>query len=126
MTGSLIHRCLAYLLMVLLPLQAAAWGRMAVCVETAPPARPATVSMANCHDMAMQAQPAVGDMPSHPHPHRATCWIGSICIATVAAFAVTTQHRIEFVEGSSPTYPSAIALYQSVILDGLQRPPAYL
>jgi len=125
MAGSLINRCLAYLLLILLPLQAAAWGRMTVCAEITPPSHSATVSMAHCHDMTARTQP-LGDRRSHSHPDGAGCWIGSICIATVAAFAVSTQHSIALVDNNNPTYPSVIALYQSVILDGLQRPPAIL
>ena len=118
MTKSFIHRCLAYLLIALLPWQAAAAGRLALCAENF------SVSAAQTMDHCMQMN-SMGDSasPDSSKTHSNGCWLGSICIASVSVMAMPGAYHFARMEQGAPIYFSTTAFYLSVVPDTPQRPP---
>lgn len=125
MSRSLIRQCIAYLLIALLPLQAAAASRLALCAE-----------MGMTH---MTPQSMVGGepcahmdaMPPSPTDKSATsntghCWLGSTCLGGLMILAVPATYAGVHIERNSPLYLPHTTLYHSIISESPLRPPATL
>lgn len=117
-------RYIAYLLIVLLPLQVAAVGRSAMCTETSQ----STVhemdpGMEQC-DQATPMSPTLPDDSPIPLHKDSSCWLGSVCLVHAMVFAVSLPHQLSSRLHDELAYPVVIAHYRSVVLDGPQRPPA--
>lgn len=134
MSRFLVRRCIAYLLIALLPLQAAAAGRFALCVAMkAPPAESTNIqSMDHCAPMsALQSQRSAraSSASSHPvspsSPHDG-CWLGSMCLAGLVPLALPAAYVGVDVERHGSIYPSPTARYLSFISESPLRPPAVL
>lgn len=125
MNSLLLRHCVAYLLLALLPLQALAASRLALCAEITNSSHTAAESMKDCAQMAQSSGPKADDSAPPSHGDK-SCWLGSICLASVIAFAMPISHHVIPVERAAPVYFSATTNYRSVILDNLQRPPATL
>src|SRR5690606_30959195 len=80
-----IRQCITYLLIALLPLQAAAASSLALCTETARQSSTVMPAMDDCAQMAMSPH----SKAPVPHSHESkSCWLGSICLASLMGFAV--------------------------------------
>jgi hypothetical protein len=126
MTSSFFRQCIAYLLVALLPLQAAAASRLMLCAEMPHAPQVAAAARDHCAQMAnaagMQQPP-----DSAPHSHDSkSCWLGSICVASVTAFAMPVSGQCLSISSTTPVYPSVMASYRSIIPESPQRPPAFL
>lgn len=122
---SFIRQCVAYFLIALLPLQAAAGSRLALCAEMKNPGHAATMAADHCAQMAAAAES--GKETKTPHkPAADGCWIGSICLASLSAMAVPIMPQAAPIKLSALPSPAATGYYQSIILDSPQRPPTFL
>ena len=127
MMSSAVRQYLAYLLIALLPLQAVAASRLAVCAELMEGPPQSTVAMEHCEQMADMPLPQSELDTSTSHPHQSPgCWLGSICLVGALAFALPMKQQSTAVERVTPLYLSAIGHYRSVVLDSPQRPPTTL
>ena len=127
MMSSAIRQYLAYLLIALLPLQAVAASRLAVCAELMEGPPQSAPTMEHCEQMADMPLPQSEPDTSISHPHQTPgCWLGSICLVGSVAFALPMKHQSTAMERETPLYLSAIGHYRSVILDSPQRPPTTL
>lgn len=122
MTRSLLRRCIACFLIALLPLQAAAVGRLALCAELAQAST--SQQMSHCEQM---AESALLPADSAPHSHEMTgCWLGSVCQVSAISFALPVKPLPATTTTGAAPQPATTALYLSIILDSPQRPPATL
>jgi hypothetical protein len=125
MTFIRIRQYIVYLLVALLSLQAAAAGRMAVCAELGK-AAPEIAVMKHCDHMKDMASPKAAD-DSAAHSHKAdNCWIGSICLAGMPAFAMPMQQVSASVQQGFLPYFTSPTHYHSIVPDHPQRPPSAL
>jgi hypothetical protein len=132
-----IRQCVIYLLIALLPLQATAATRLALCAEMG--ATVATESatateyapMEHCERMDMPNHAATdtalneGSKPAAQHVGM-NCWLGSTCVAAMLLLALPINHVLAHVEHIVPAHSSIASHYHSVIAEGPQRPPATL
>jgi hypothetical protein len=126
MSRAFIRRFIASLLVLLLPLHAAAAAPLAVCAEMMPPAH-AKVAMPHCEQMADMPQASAADQATkHDRQPGGGCWLGSICVAGVSAFAMPMQPVSGQLPRGKPVYAVAASHYRSIILDTPPRPPAIL
>jgi hypothetical protein len=126
MLSPILRQCVAYLLIALLPLQAAAASRLALCAELANSNHGATTTMAHCAEMAQPAgSPDQASKMSHPGIAKG-CWLGTICLASLGAYALPVQHELPPAVASAQIYPPLTAHYLSIVLDDPQRPPSAL
>jgi hypothetical protein len=125
MTRSIIHQCIAYLLIAFLPLQAIAAGHLALCAESsAAMTKSGAQTMADCSQMtSMQQSSSLESTTAH---NNSACWLGSICVASVGMIAVPSHYQFIHIEHSAPIYFSTTALYLSITPDTPQRPPTTL
>lgn len=132
MSRFFIYKCVAYLLIALLPLQAVAAGRLALCAENPselawPSASVQTKTsvrqMDRCAQMASMQVPAADATKSTGKP---TCWLGSICVVSLGAMALSAPYKVSPAQHSVPIAFSTSAVYLSIISDTPQRPPATL
>jgi hypothetical protein len=117
--STLIRHFAVYLLVLLLPLQAAASSRFVVCAEmsTAP----------HCdHSATMTTPSADHDMSSKSTHGGSTCWLGSICMASVGFAALPATHNFLPIDQTDSISPFTHHPYDSFIPEGPQRPPAIL
>lgn len=122
MKRSFLRQCFAYLLIALLPLQAVAAARLALCAEDSMGvAKGAMQTMEHCSQMTSMQQSSSSDT-TKAHGN-AACWLGSICIASFGVMGLPSTYQFAHIEHSAPSYFSPTALYLSVIPDTPQRPP---
>jgi hypothetical protein len=123
----MIRQCVIYLLIVLLPLQATAASRMASCAEMKNPDHAATTIMTeHCAQLAAAAGKAGNPVDSHQQPKQTGCWLGSICLATLAVAAIPANDLPGPTKPQTAIFPALTELYRSVVLDDPQRPPTAL
>jgi hypothetical protein len=122
-----LQRCCIYVLIALLPLQALAISRMAACGDKTSFGQKSAATMDHCAEMAMAGMSPSSTKDSNSHAYKQTsCWLGSVCLAQIMAFAVPVKLASTTIERNAPTYPAIVTHYRSVILDDLQRPPVFL
>ncbi|HVL00354.1 MAG TPA: hypothetical protein VM553_11115 [Dongiaceae bacterium] len=119
----MIRKLLLYLLIMLLPMQAVAMSCLSVCKDVSVPVSNTATVMDHCAEMNARAST---DHSNPPHNKSTTCWLGSVCLAQVAVFAMPIEHRLLTIERDTPAFPTVGVLYRSVILDHPQRPPSLL
>lgn len=125
MSNSIRHFAV-YLLILLLPLQAAAASRFAVCAEQTPINTNASAVMPHCDHGAAMTKAADHDRYSKSIHGGSSCWLGSICMASVGFAALPATHNfVPFVQTDSIS-PFIDYPYDSFIPEGPQRPPAIL
>ena len=126
MSRTCIRHFIARLLILLLPLHAAVAAPLAVCAAMVPPA-PADAAMPHCEQMADSPSPSTLDQTMKLDHHPANgCWLGSICLASVSAFAVPMRPVSGQALPGKPVYAAAASHYRSIILDAPPRPPTTL
>lgn len=125
MVYSIFRQYIACLLIALIPIQAAAAGRLALCAEMTGQSR-AAMTMEHCTQMASMTTSTAKDATPAHHEDK-NCWLGSVCSASMAAFALPMKHQFAPIERDASISLSTITLhYRSVILDSPQRPPTIL
>lgn len=124
MSRSLIRQCIAYLLITLLPLQAAAASRLALCAEMG--ATHVTMkSMESAEACAhMDSMPSSTDKSSASDT--GNCWLGSTCLAGLMLLAVPATYAGVQIERNTPLYLPQITIYRSIISENPLRPPTTL
>jgi hypothetical protein len=132
---SIIRQCLTYLLILLLPLQAAAAGRLALCATLTETTQLNNTAMAeHCAQMDSMPRSDTADIQSsdpndnhQPHnnqPHNSGCWLGSICLAGLGAAALPTAYTTSRIDRITPVPLPHFTYYHSIIAAVPQRPPA--
>lgn len=130
MPRSLIRQCIAYLLIALLPLQAAAASRLALCAQMSETiVRAAPPHVEHCAQMgSMPAQSidktAKPSTDKSPASQPSACWFGSMCIAGLMLMAVPASYADVHIARDTPLYFSLPTFYRSIISDNPLRPPA--
>lgn len=125
MPRKFVRQCITWLLTLLLPLQAAAAAPLALCAALQKPAHDSVV-IPHCDQMKqMTASVSTDDSVSTSH-HSDGCWLGSVCIAGMAAFAIPMQQQFAAMEHNAPRYRTSTSHYHSIVPDLPQRPPAVL
>lgn len=128
-----LRRCIIYLLIALLPLQATAATRLALCagmdatvsMEAITPTKDAP--MEHCERMDMSKHSAADEISKSATPHKGMgCWLGSTCVASMLLLALPMDHAVAHVERRVPTHSPLTSNYHSVVAEGPQRPPATL
>jgi hypothetical protein len=130
-----VRQCLTYLLILLLPLQAAAAGRLALCAAvTEPVPSNTTVMSEHCAQMnSMLLSSTTADIQSNdtndshqPHSptHISGCWLGSICLAGLGAVALPAAYTTSRIDRITPVPLPRFTQYHSIIAAVPQRPPA--
>jgi hypothetical protein len=123
-----MHRYIAYLLILLLPLQAAAAARLAVCAESS---ISAVQTMDHCSQQSMNSSLS-RDLSNSDYSDatkkqgNTACYLGSICIASFGALAIPSAYHFARIEHERPLHFFTPAFYLSVIPDTPQRPPSVL
>lgn len=122
-----LRRAIAYLLLVLMPLQALAVGVVVACPVEAKQFTATDVAMENCDDPTMvhtglpdnHAQP---NATNDPHHVFAPCGMSSNCFA-LASIGLLPATRMLAIEPAFSPIGFADSFYRSHIPEGLQRPP---
>lgn len=128
MSRTCIRRFIARLLILLLPLHAAVAAPLVVCAEMVPAVQ-TTEAEPHCEQMAEMADSqssAPEQTMKFDHHPAGGCWLGSICLASVSAFAVPMQPVSGQTLRSKPVYAVTASHYRSIILDAPPRPPTTL
>lgn len=124
--NSIIRQCIVYVLIALLPLQAAAASRMALCAATMKSDHAATSMAAHCAQLARANSESDNPTKLHHDPKQPGCWLGSICLAGLAAIAIPVSHQSSSAESHVAVFPPLTLHYLSIDLDDPQRPPTVL
>jgi hypothetical protein len=150
MSRSLVRQCIAYLLIALLPLQAAAASRLALCAEMnaaemgpAPhsgissdttsgaafipaDATPMQFMGKSEHCAQMGSMPAPASTDKSSTSHTSGCWLGSMCLAGMMALALPSTYASVPFERDTPHHIPQTTLYRSIISKSPLRPPTTL
>lgn len=136
MSRSLVRQCIAYLLIALLPLQAAAASRLALCAEMSSAEMGAASfnsSAAPMHSMErtehckqMVSMPAPTSTDKSATSHTSACWLGSMCLAGLMVLAVPSTYTGVQFERDVPRYLPQTTHYRSIISESPLRPPTTL
>lgn len=129
MRGS-VNRFLAYLLLLLLPLQSQAAVAVWACYAKMNGAIVIEQAMGDCQDVSMMQQtmpdagvPNITQHSESSHaPHSPPCGMNSSCLA-LASIAVLPDNRIVLAETAMQSLPFIDEFYLSYIPEGLERPP---
>lgn len=118
-----LRHVVVLLLIVLLPLQAAAAGRLALCAERIP-----AQASPHCQQLAAQStQPEHRSPLKQSHSQSQTgCWLGSTCLIGLAALALPSNGLFISHADVQPWALARVSHYLSFIADSPQRPPTSL
>jgi len=124
MSPTRIRQYIAYLLIALLPLQAAAASPLALCAEMVTAGITDVKPAMPCKPISSMIQSSSTDTPASTHT--GACWLGSICLAGHFLMPIPTAYAGIDVGHNSPTYLSEFTFYRSITSESPLRPPASL
>ena len=124
MSRSLLRQCIAYMLIALLPLQAAAASGLALCAEMSPAQMHSMQASERCAQM--KSMPVTSSTDKSSTPHTAHCWLGTTCLAGMMLLAVPATYAGMHFERNTPFYLPQTTLYHSIISESPLRPPTTL
>lgn len=125
-----VNRFLAYLLLLMLPVQSQAVVAVLACYAEMKHAVVVEHAMEGCQDASMTQQTVshAGTPDTKPLPessdasHSPPCGMSSSCLA-LASIAVLPDSRIVLIDPAMQSLAFADEFYLSHISDGLERPP---
>jgi hypothetical protein len=124
--STLIRHIAVYLLVLLLPLQAAAASSMSMCAEMMSINSRDSSTIKHCDHSGSVTASTVNHDADSKAGHAATCWLGSICMASVGFAALPAAHHFPHIDQTDSVSPFIAHAYTSFIPEGPQRPPAIL
>lgn len=120
-----VNRFLAYLLLLLLPVQSQAAVAVLACYAEMRHAVVVEHAMEDCQDASMSQQ-TMPDIEPHPDSSRTThfspCGMSSGCL-TLASIAVLPDNRITLIDPVMQSLVFTDEFYLSYIPERLERPP---
>jgi hypothetical protein len=123
MSRKFVRQCITWLLALLLPLQAAAAAPLALCAALQKPAHDSVIKTP-CDQMKQMSASVSTDDSAFTSHHSDGCWLGLVCIAGLAAFAIPMQQQFAATQHNTPRYRTSTVHYYSIVPDLPQRPPA--